>query len=166
MPLRLPRPSVSSLLAFALLFSLSTSAPSFGQEVVPDVFGDVIDVRVVNLEVVVTEKGVRVQGLGPDDFILTVDGQETPIEYFTEVVGGTAVLPEADSAGGTVPALAPGEDVGTSYLVFIDEFFARPDDRNRLLTRMIEQLPNLSLDDRMAVVAYNGKKVDMLSTWS
>lgn len=153
------------LLPLLLAGVLWAYAPAGAQEGV-DVFGDVIDVRVVNLEVVVTEKGNRVTGLGPDDFILTVDRQEVPIEYFTEVLGGTAVAPSGEVAGGTVPALAPGAEVGTSYLVFIDEFFSRPTDRNRLLNRMIEQLPNLGLSDRMAIVAFSGKKVEMLSTWS
>ena len=147
-----------------LIATLALAATPLAAQDAPEVFGDIIDVRVVNLEVVVTEKGERVTGLGPDDFVLTVDGQEVPIEYFTEVLGGTAVMPEATS--GTVPALAPGVPVGTSYLVFIDEFFSRPDDRDRLLTRLIEQLPNLGTEDRMAIVAFDGRQVDMLSTWS
>ncbi len=131
-----------------------------------DVFGEVIDVRVVNLEVVVTEKGHRVSGLGPEDFVLTVDGRQVPIEYFTEVLGGTAVLRDDETSGSTVPALAPGRVVGTSYLVFIDEFFSRLSDRNRVLRRLIEQLPLMRPEDRMAVVAYSGRRVEMLSTWS
>ncbi len=129
-------------------------------------FGEVIDVRVVNLEVVVIDKGQRVTGLGPEDFVLTVDGKEASIEYFTEVLGGTAVLRDDETSGSTVPALAPGIEVGTSYLVFIDEYFALPSDRNRLVRRLIDQLAYLSPKDRMAIVAFDGRKVEMLSTWS
>lgn len=128
-------------------------------------FGDVIDVRVVNLEVVVTEKGERVRGLSPDDFILEVDGAEVPIEYFTEVTGGIADVTEQAEAG-TLPALAPGEKVGTSYLVFIDDYFSLLTDRNRVLKGLQDQLGLLTPEDRMAVVAYNGKNVEMLSSWS
>ena len=50
-------------------------------------FTEVIDVRVVNLEAVVIDKqGIRVQGLGPSDFQLTVDGKEvslTPAQGLT-----------------------------------------------------------------------------------
>ncbi len=148
---------------FLFLTSISVAPPAAAQE---SVFGEVIDVRVVNLEVVVTGKGQRVSGLGPEDFRLTVDGQEVPIEYFTEVSGGTAVISGDESAGSAVPALAPGVPVPTSYLVFIDEYFSLPTDRNRLVKRMIDQLPFLSAEDRMAVVAFNGKKVEMLSSWS
>ena len=129
-------------------------------------FGEVIDVRVVNLEVVVTEKGVRVAGLRPDDFILTVDGEEVEIEYFTEVLGGRAVLRDDESEASSIPALAPGEAVGTSYLVFLDDYFSEPTHRDRLIDTLIEQLPLLNLEDRMAIVAYDGKRVEMLSTWS
>ncbi len=38
--------------------------------------------------------------------------------------------------------------------------------RNRVLDRLIEQLPVLRPEDRMAVVAYDGKKLEMLATWS
>ncbi len=152
-----------SVIPLMILGLAAAVSPARAQEAV---FGEVIDVRVVNLEVVVTEKGQRVTGLGPEDFLLTVDGKEVPIEYFTEVHGGTAALRGDESAGSAVPALAPGVPVSTSYLVFIDEYFSRPTDRNRLLKRMIEQLPFLAPEDRMAVVAFSGKKVEMLSTWS
>ncbi len=142
---------------------IASAVPAEAQE---GAFGEVIDVRVVNLEVVVTEKGQRVTGLGPDDFVLTVDGKAVPIEYFTEVSGGTAVHSGEESSGSAVPALAPGVPVPTSYLVFIDDYFSLVNDRNRLLERMIEQLPFLAPEDRMAVVAYGGKSVEMLTTWS
>ncbi len=151
--------------ALALLL-LSAGSPLLAQAEQPGVFSEVIDVRVVNIEVVVTEKGNRVTGLGSDDFVLRVDGKEVPIEYFTEVLGGTAVLPDAAGAGATLPALAPGEDVGTSYLVFIDEYFSLPTDRNRVLEGMIDQVAHLQPEDRMAIVAYDGKRVEMLTTWS
>ena len=129
-------------------------------------FGEVIDVRVVNLEVVVTEKGIRVTGLRPDDFILTVDGKEVAIEYFTEVLGGRAVVRGDEPEAPSLPALAPGEAVGTSYLVFLDEYFSEPTHRDRLIDTLVAQLPLLNLEDRMAIVAYDGKQVEMLSTWS
>lgn len=142
------------------------AAPVRAQAPEPGVFSEVIDVRVVNLEVVVTEKGTRVTGLQPEDFLLTVDGEEVPIEYFTEVHGGTAVVRGDEVSQSTVPALAPGQPVGTSYLLFIDDYFSTAPQRNQVLRRMIEQLPHLAPEDRMAVVAYDGKHVEMLTTWS
>jgi VWFA-related protein len=136
------------------------------QEALPGSFGEIIEVRVVNIEVVVTDRdGVRVQGLTPPDFRLKVDGKVVPIEYFTEVLGGDAVTP---TAGGPqpVPSLAPGSAVGTSYLVFVDDFFSIPRDRDRVLRALLADLPRLGEGDRLALVAYDGRGLEMLSSWS
>lgn len=160
--MRIPR---LLLLALAAASPLAAQPAAQGQAPVEIPYSEVVDVRVVNVEVVVEEKGARVRGLGPQDFVVEVDGREVPIEYFTEVEGGLAVE-RAEASDATVPALAPGSSVGTSYLVFIDDFFTRPADRDRVLDGLIEQLPNLTLQDRMAIVAFDGKKVDMLTSWS
>jgi VWFA-related protein len=155
----------SSLVIGLLALSGLASAVAAQPPVLESPISEVIDVRVVNVEVVVEEKGARVRGLGPQDFILEVDGREVAVEYFTEVEGGQAIE-RAGQSDSTVPALAPGSAVGTSYLVFVDDFFTRPPDRDRVLDGLIEQLPNLTPQDRMAIVAYDGKKIDMLTTWS
>src|SRR3954466_6258367 len=88
-------------------------------------FGESIDVRVVNVEAVVTDhKGGRVPGLNAADFRLMVDGHEVPIDYFTEVASGQAVAAKAPaSAAAPAPAApaapatmaTPGEPVGTNF---------------------------------------------------
>jgi VWFA-related protein len=134
----------------------------------PPVFGEQIEVRVVNVEVVVTDKDSnRVTGLQPPDFRLRVDGKEVPVEFFTEVVGREAVEPaggESHPAAG--PGVVPGETVGTWYLVFVDDYFAQAPNRNSVLEHLQDQLARLGPDDRMAVVAFDGGRLDMLSTWS
>ena len=72
--------------------------PVFGQQRqnLPGVVSGVLDVRVVNVEVVVVDRaGQRVTGLAVEDFELIVDGSVTPIEFFTEVQDGMAVAAEA-----------------------------------------------------------------------
>ncbi len=136
----------------------------------PGVFGEILDVRVVNLEVVVTDRdGVPVRGLRPQDFILEVDGEEVPIDYFSEIRGGLAV--EVESAEGeprlaAAPEVVPGSRIGTSYLLYIDDFFSIARDRNRVLDSLIEDLPLIGPEDRMAVVAYDGDALEMLTTWT
>jgi VWFA-related protein len=135
-------------------------------EAVPLVFGEVLDVRVVNVEVVVTDKdGERVRGLDAKDFRLKVDGKEVPIDYFSEIVGGEVVTREGASVKG-VPSLLPGQPVGTSYLVFIDDFFTIARDRDRVLERLEQQAAALQPEDRMAVVAFDGQELTMLSSWT
>jgi VWFA-related protein len=159
------------LAAGAVALALAV-APRFarGQEAAAPVFGETVEVRVVNLEVVVTDRGgLPVTGLEARDFELFVDGAEVPIGFFTEVRGGTAVGPAAAEEEPVVPgapALAPGEPVGTSYLVFIDELFAIQRDRNQVLSRLRDDLGRLGPEDRMAIVAFDGRKLSMLSSWT
>ncbi|HWN43311.1 MAG TPA: VWA domain-containing protein [Thermoanaerobaculia bacterium] len=156
---------------------LALALPAVGQqppapEEPSSIFGETIDVRVVNVEAVVTDRqGNRVTGLGPGDFRLRVDGKEMPIEYFTEVRGGQAIAAGEAGSGQSaavqgLPALAPGSAVGTSYLVFIDDYFGVGARRNEVLRELMDDLGRLGPEDRMAIVAFDGKKVDMLSNWS
>ena len=91
------------------------SAPALAQQKQPKtppksqespVFGETIDVRVVNVEVVVTDRdGNRVTGLKPGDFRLKVDGKEVPVTYFSEIAGGQSVAaPPAGAAAERAPA--------------------------------------------------------------
>ena len=143
--------------------------PPANQQPPQSVFGEQIDVRVVNVEVVVTDKqGNRVAGFTPQDFRLKVDGKVVPIEYFNEVRGGSAIA-LAEAPASTIkglPSLAPGSPVGTSYLVFIDDFFSLAPRRNEVLRSLKDQLSRLGPDDRMAIVAFNGGGIEMLSSWS
>jgi VWFA-related protein len=131
-------------------------------------FGETIEVRVVNVEVVVTDRdGHRVQGLTPKDFRLRVDGQPVAIDFFSEVRGGDVIAPEpGQPAVQGLPSLAPGEPVGTSYLVFIDDYFSLQNQRDGVLRKLKDDLPRVGPEDRMAIVAYDGKKLDMLSSWT
>jgi VWFA-related protein len=159
------RPLFSRLTALALATLVLAAPPAPAQQEAPGVFGEVIDVRVVNIEVVVTDKdNVRVPNLTAQDFRLRVNGKEVPIEYFTEVRGGEAIDTGGDASD--VPAVVPGSPVGTSYLVFVDDFFSIARDRNRVIDGLEVDLPGLGPQDRIAVVAYDGRKLEMLSSWS
>ncbi|MCH7664787.1 MAG: hypothetical protein IH936_02520, partial [Acidobacteria bacterium] len=60
-----------------------TADPSIG------VFSEFVDVEVINVEVLVTNKaGTPVAGLGPEDFVLQVDGKPMPISNFYAEAGG------------------------------------------------------------------------------
>lgn len=167
---RLAAASLATLLLLTLLGTAMLLAQGTPPPEAPRVFGEVIDVRVVNVEAVVTDRqGNRVYGLGPEDFRLFVDGREVSIDYFTEVQGGQAMPAEEadqDTAPTTLPSLRAGEAVGLSYLVFIDDFYTIKNRRNQILERVREQLPRLRAEDRMAVVAFDGRSLDMLTTWS
>ncbi|MEE8366883.1 MAG: VWA domain-containing protein, partial [Thermoanaerobaculia bacterium] len=110
----------------------------------------------------VTDKdGLRVSRLEPKNFRLLIDGEEVPIEYFTEIRDGK-VIPSAIE----VPELADAESVGTNFLIFIDEFFPLSNDKKRVLAAVAERAMNMRPEDRAAVVAWDGRKLVMLSDWT
>jgi len=154
-----------------LLSILSLAAAGVRAQDTPPPFGESIDVRVVNVEAVVTDhQGKRVNGLKPEDFRLRVDGKEVPIEYFSEVRDGEAgKAPGADqtktAGGAAVQGLAEGR-IGTYYLVFIDDYFSIASQRDAVLKGLKADLSRLGPDDRMAIVAYDGGRLAMLSNWS
>jgi VWFA-related protein len=136
----------------------------------PPTFSDVLDVRVVNVEVVVTDRdGRRVTGLGPDDLELVVDGTVVPIEYFSEVSDSEVVDPGAAAgAGGPagIPSYSAGETIATSFLVFIDDYFSIRRDRNQILAALERQVEGLGARDRMAMVRFDGRELELLVTWT
>lgn len=167
-----------AVLSLALALGLLWPLPAAGQapprggaaQEEESVFGETIDVRVVNLEVVVVDgDGRRVSGLAASELRLKVDGKPVPIDYFTEVAEGRAVA-EGAGAAGAPPAVAgvtPGGEVGTSYLLFLDDSFTSVNrDRNIVLQGLIDELSRLRPQDRMAVVAFSGKTPELLANWS
>jgi VWFA-related protein len=143
----------------------------------PPLFGESIDVRVVNVEAVVTDRsGHRVTGLKPGDFRLRVDGKELPIEYFTEVHDGNALPPPASPGPASPEGAPPAPEtavqgltegpVGTYYLVFVDDFFSIAAQRNAVLIAIKKDLARLGPNDRMAIVAYDGGRLALLASWS
>jgi VWFA-related protein len=149
-----------------LLLPVAGLAEESAQAPIPVGLTDSVEVRVVNVEAVVTDRdGVRVHGLGPDDFRLLVDGEEVPIDYFTEIRGGEALAGAAEGVE-TAPSVMPGEPLGTNFLIFVDEFFTVPADRRQVLRSLESELDLLGPADRVAVVAWNGRELEMLSTWT
>ncbi len=155
---------------------LLAAVPAASQESpLPDLFTDVIDVRVVNVEVVVTDdEGYLIPGLVASDFELLVDGEPVPISYFTEVDDGHARgglkdgrPPTFLEAGArSVPLVIPDEPVGTNFLIFMDQFSVVRRYRQRVLDRLEEELYLLRPEDRVAVVAFDGRNVSLLADWS
>ena len=160
------RPTTLAILLMALL-----PVPAYqAQEPDLEAFSEEIDVRVLNLEVAVTDKdGGHVEGLSPDDFRLTVDGNVVPIEYFSEIRYGSAIdLPvaEAEAAAiSTLPSAAPGKIVGTSFLLFVDNYFGIARDRKIVLENIVDTIPRLGPKDRMAVVSFDGRKLELVGNW-
>jgi len=159
------RPATVTVAGIALAL-LCVTAPLSSQEDTSASFGEVVDVRVINLDVVVTDRnGDRVTGLAPEDFRLLVDGEEVPISYFTEVRDGRAEA-AAPGPGSQAPGAETGAAVPTHYLLFLDDEFALDHQRDQVLEHMVGQLSHLRQEDRVAVVRYDGDRVQVLADWT
>lgn len=151
-------------LVLAVLVAVVAPGAASSQEDVPGAFGDIVDVVVVEVPVVVTDSsGRRVGGLVRDDFRLLVDGQEVAIDYFAEIDDGRAV---AVAEGEAVPTAETGEAVPTNHLLFIDEYFSIAARRDFVIGKVLDQLDGLPAQDRMAIVAFDGERVEILAEWS
>ena len=135
----------------ALLVLLS--APISGQED-PSLFFDTVDVYVVNVEVIVTDKaGKPVAGLGRDDFEIYEDGKLMEVANFFAVEGRQAVLAEEAAD----PELAPKpETQRLNLVVFVDNFNMRPENRNLIFKDLRDYLQHgLDSRDRVMLVSMN-----------
>lgn len=129
-------------------------------------YGEIIEVRVVNVEVVVTDrKGRRVEGLVPKDFRLRVDGKDVPVSYFSEVREGTALAVESGDPRATAEPVLEGR-AGNRFLVFIDDYFAVAEQRDRVLARLEQQFGVLAPEDRVAIAAFDGRRLTVLTEWT
>ena len=162
------RDSCRALLA-VLAAALAFGYPARAQE--PDAlsssevaFGEEIDVRVVNLEVVVEDgEGRRVPGLRADDFLVLVDGEEVDVEYFTEVSQGRA---RSTSGAETPPAVGEGDVVATNFLLFVDDERTLVAQRRPVLRGFADRLGVLDPADRVAVVVQNDGRLELLSPFT
>ena len=127
-------------------------------------FGEEIDVRVVNLEVVVEDRsGNRVHGLEADDFRIFVDGVEVDVDYFTEILESRAV----ESRGGEAPpAIGEGDSVPTNYLLFVDDDHTHVTFRKPVIRGFARQLASLGLRDQVAVVVQSRRRLQVLSPFT
>ena len=152
------------LLVLAGPLSLAAQAPApAGANVEGVEIGQSIDVRVVNVEAVVTNRhGQRIKGLKPADFRLLVDGKEVPIDYFTEIRGGTA-----GEVHGDVPASSVWGTAGRNLLIFVDQTYTMQAQLDLVLRRLAEDLDRLAPGDQIALVAADREgHLKILANWT
>ncbi len=143
------------------------SAGSADAQLARRTYTDTLEVKSLNLEAVVSDRdGQRASGLTMTDFTLYVDDQPVPIEYFTEVRAGAYVSTVDRYADAGVVA---GKPSGTSFLVFIDEFFPLDRDKRKVLEALknrIQGNAEWSAHDRVAIVSWDGRGIDVLADWT
>jgi VWFA-related protein len=141
-------------------------APVPGRAQQPEAYGaflDSVEVRVVNVDVVVTDKaGHFVPGLTRDDFELLLDGKPVAMSNFAAyappalAASGTGEAAigggEADAAAEDTPQAAPS----TAYAMLIDQSLIRPGERKEILDQLQRFLESgLRPGDRVLIATYN-----------
>lgn len=137
-------------------------------------FVDVVNVSVVNVDAYVTDKkGNPVTGLTRDDFELFENKRPVQITNFYSVQGGKATAPSAPAPAPAAPA-APGaavavrpppeeldvarlpEDQRLRLVIYIDNFNLRPFNRNRVMRELRAFIgKNLRRDDLIMLATYD-----------
>ena len=141
-----------------------------------ETFGETIDVRVVNVDVWVTDRdGNPVTGLTADDFEVREDGRPVELSNFYEFTDGldaTAREQEASSFRDRrprqsdldrfVPAEPPPPEHRLSLMVYVDNNNLTPTDRNRLLPFLRNFLSvQLSPYDRAMLAVYDAGRFEV-----
>jgi VWFA-related protein len=130
---------VSLTLAAPLCAQTQASRPATAPASKPTFFNETIEVRITNVDVVVTGKDGRpVTGLTRDDFILLENGVPKELSNFAEVRGTLAPGVPATGAPAPAPMTVPAAEDFRPRLVtiFIDNATLDPFDRNALLPSM------------------------------
>ena len=115
-----------------LLLSIACSISSFAQSPAIPHAGETIEVSIVNIDTVVTDKhGHRVRGLGKDDFEIYENGVRQPVTNFAEYgsegkasSAGTVTAPATEAAPRAAPRAAPLPPPAQprTIIVFVERF--------------------------------------------
>ena len=142
----------------ALLLALPLFAQQQPQQ--PTFFSETIEVRVINVDVMVTKDGHPVTGLTKDDFQILEDGKPQAITNFLEIRGD-----EAPAAGwqGAAPRATPADTRPRNVIVFLDMTTMAPFTRDKVFEPMSRFLQRtMRAGDHVMIVSWNpGLKVEL-----
>lgn len=149
-----------ALLPALAILALSPAVPASAQEEASSgVFTDVVEVRVVNLDVFVTDRqGQPVVGLTPTDFDLYVDGKPYPISNFYAEVGGLDPQParsyyrDADSKFVSIEEVEESASKRAHILILFDHSRLGSSNRKRVVKALHETVDSIDDDALIAVV--------------
>ena len=155
-----------ALLGLLLVASISAAQSSTtadpSDEVAPSTFFEALDVHVVNVDVFVTDKkGVPVTDLTADDFEVLEEGRPVVVTNFFHAKGGGSAAPtrpparveENVSSPATAAADGASSDQGLNLVVYFDNLFLRPFNRNRVIDHVRRFVATrLGPEDRAMVV--------------
>lgn len=151
----------------ALILAAATALPLYAQkknsEPETPRLVENIDVRVINVDVVVTDRrGNPISGLTRNDFEIYENGVPKTITNFYEVQGNQAKSIVADEVGAKVeetkpaPAVAVAEEMKRRIIFYVDNLSLNPFNRNRVFSQMKDFLKSaMRPGDEAMVATYN-----------
>jgi hypothetical protein len=152
-------------LTSAVLIAALTAGPLAAQQtnpqptVDPMQYVEKIDVHVIGVDVVVTDKkGKAVTGMTKDDFQIFENGQEKTISNFYEIAGkpATPVVTVPVPGAPAPPKEEVNEQLRRRIILYIDNLSLAPFNRNRVFKQMKEFVKNVMRPGDEAMVAtYN-----------
>jgi VWFA-related protein len=139
------------LLGLAVLLFPASPVGLFAQQS-SEVFEEIIDVSVVNVEVVVVDrKGRPVDGLGQEDFRILVDGQEQELTNFFAAHGTSPSNSLGADTWVTGPEARPANSTKRlTVIVFVDNLGIRPENRKALFDRLRSHLRQIDTSAELA----------------
>ena len=148
----LPRSALSVVLLLgASVVGPAQEAPTFREEV---------EVRVMDLDIVVTDRDGRpVPDLKRDDFTVRLAGKPVPIDYFARVDQGAIRAPDFPTAAPEqVVGVAPTADkayVPRYFLLFLDIGHVSPSGRKSSFDALRDFIAQMSPNDRARIVLFD-----------
>ena len=152
---------VTSVVLMAVLTAGPLAAQQKNQPETPKLT-ESIDVRVIGVDVVVTDKkGNPITGLTKDDFQIFENGIEKPISNFYEIEGKAATQAvTVPTPGAPAAPLPPKEEINEQLrrriILYIDNLSMAPFNRNRVFKQMKDFVKDVMRPGDEAMVAtYN-----------
>src|SRR5688572_2784252 len=154
--------------SFLILISSIAAAPTLAQQ--PPTFTEEVEVRVMDIDVVVTGRDGRpVTDLRREDFTIRIDGKPVPIDYFARVDEGTIHAPDLANASPdqVLAAYRSGEEayVPRHFLMYVDIGHLAPNGRKRGLEALRDLVTRMGPNDRGRVVLFDRRPKE-LTEWT
>lgn len=155
------------LLAAGLLWTAGLPAQDPGPQQGDDSFGEVMEVRRVNVEVYATDSdGNRVTDLTVKDFQIFEDGRPVEITNFLAVAGGKAIegpsvldAPAIETTPDKPAAAVPEEEIPEErklwVVLYVDNLHLRPFNRNKVLGHVRAFLRGLPQGTEVMLITYD-----------
>ena len=161
------RRRVGRLLVGLVLVPLAAGLPA--QEK-PPVFTEKVEVRVMDLDVVVNDKDGRpVPDLKREDFTVLVAGKPVAVDYFARVTEGTIHAPALATASPdqVLASYRQGDQayVPRHFLMYVETGHLAPDGRRRGLETLRDVVTRMGPNDRGRVVLFDRRSRE-LAEWT